>query len=1153
MKFGRRLEQDLVPDFKSHYLQYKLLKKKIKQLEEESSGSNMAHSNIDESANGLLANQQITYQEFAFPGPKAHRYTILSTFKPLLDQEVEKIDTFVLSKVRELENQVLQILRTQAPWKDKMARGIFGRRDQNIIREGASFLTQLEEDASAIGDTLIKLDKFIRQNLIAIQKIIKKFDKRLKFDVAPWLNAQLLDNVGFLKVNLDSIVIALSDAYEVMAGFKNEYETLKKSIERAKNSNINDESFDESEGKKDISAQSFERKTTKYWVRSENLMAIQIAILKNLPVYLFDRKDDPSSREHLKTQSKNFMASFDQQYGGMRESAAITSIYLDNDDMNVYETRIKREEGAQLYRLRWYGDAKSLPDKEYVFMERKTHHESWVNDKSVKERFPIKTKNVEDYLEGNFDAVESMKRWKKPDSKGICLIKSDKELHKAEVLADECQKEILRRKLKPAVRTLYRRTAFQAKDNNEVRISIDNQLTLVNEKVTASPSNPFPWCRDMINSDIPSHDVLLFPYCILEVKLNTDSPPAWITSLTENADWLTECHKFSKFLTGIAYHHYEKIKELPHWFDNQVAIDPRNRFLSPEEKEKLAYDDVAISFHENEEYKSFESLKSPAQSGENNSLETLEYKKDVVVDVESEDEYNEESPLLKNGNVDEIHANQSPHAGISAVAKAKTLFGKVRRRLVKKDEGPPAPSQRALKPIRSVNRVKIEPKTSFANERTLIQWISAASLMITLATLIMTSGSEFGLKAGFVFFPLAFIIMVYAIIRYQYRAWAFRNRTSVYHDDLIGPVVLVVALAAAMGLILYLTYYYSSPLPDASPVVSSDGMCSKISLDSDPEYFAHSNVFNDIEGTTWIVGPFALTRYLKNGESNRFVFPNWKLSSVTKPSCQSDLVFLGMQAPKNQIAVWNQRTQNVTSLIDMSSFSGFNVSMKALSMVTGASIRGYDPGRHFLLMASNDGSVLSFLLPKELNVCRDFSSVAKSSSDEPLINDRLISVQESELSKQTVNLVDMVPYPKLSHGLVDDPVFKEITSMYFDDEESLLYILFGRSRILRSFNFSTGRTDMEWYLPGTSFDWSGFALSRGVKADSTSMEVFLTQSVISDGGLRSWRNPSGAGRGYDGDFGGVWKFRWDRYQFPSCANVFEGDLVDKLIGKFKLK
>lgn len=94
MHFGKILEEDIIEKWRAHYLQYKLLKKHIKDME-----SLPSEETGDKSANGLLVNQQITYHEFSFPGPMSHRYSHLSSFKSVLDKEVEKVNNFTLSKV----------------------------------------------------------------------------------------------------------------------------------------------------------------------------------------------------------------------------------------------------------------------------------------------------------------------------------------------------------------------------------------------------------------------------------------------------------------------------------------------------------------------------------------------------------------------------------------------------------------------------------------------------------------------------------------------------------------------------------------------------------------------------------------------------------------------------------------------------------------------------------------------------------------------------------------------------------------------------------------------------------------------------------------------------------------------------------------------
>ena len=64
------------------------------------------------------------------------------------------------------------------------------------------------------------------------------------------------------------------------------------------------------------------------------------------------------------------------------DSGVITSIYYDSPSLACYFSRIRREEGAQLVRVRWYGAPDATgpeklqpPPQSEVFIEIKTHHE----------------------------------------------------------------------------------------------------------------------------------------------------------------------------------------------------------------------------------------------------------------------------------------------------------------------------------------------------------------------------------------------------------------------------------------------------------------------------------------------------------------------------------------------------------------------------------------------------------------------------------------------------------------------------------------------------------------------------------------------------------------------------------------------------------
>jgi SPX domain protein involved in polyphosphate accumulation len=130
---------------------------------------------------------------------------------------------------------------------------------------------------------------------------------------------------------------------------------------------------------------------------------------------------------------------------GETDSQLVNSVYVDNFAMELYHGRLDKTPGAIALRLRWYGTGApevSLVSYNYheqqptvnhvvitekntmirtdcscdckvVFVERKTHRESWAGDISVKERFTIQESQVLDLLSGKFSVETEMEKLKK--------------------------------------------------------------------------------------------------------------------------------------------------------------------------------------------------------------------------------------------------------------------------------------------------------------------------------------------------------------------------------------------------------------------------------------------------------------------------------------------------------------------------------------------------------------------------------------------------------------------------------------------------------------------------------------------------------------------------------------------------------------------
>lgn len=282
----------------------------------------------------------------------------------------------------------------------------------------------------------------------------------------------------------------------------------------------------------------------------DNITELKLVILKHLPVLVFNP-------------SKEFE----------EKDSAISSIYYDNPDTwELYQGRLKKTEGAEAIRLRWYGGMES----DQIFVERKTHREDWTGEKSVKARFSLKEKHVNAYLQGRMTVEQIFDKMRKEGKK------SASEIDELEQLAREIQYRVITRRLVPVTRTFYHRTAFQLPGDARVRISLDTELTMIREdNLDGRRRAGSNWRRmdigvDYPFSQLPPEDIDRFPYAVLEVKLQTQAgqePPQWIRDLT--ASHLVEAvPKFSKFIHGTATLFPTRINLLPFWYP-QMDTDIR--------------------------------------------------------------------------------------------------------------------------------------------------------------------------------------------------------------------------------------------------------------------------------------------------------------------------------------------------------------------------------------------------------------------------------------------------------------------------------------------------------------------------------------------------------------------------------------------------
>ena len=491
----------------------------------------------------------------------------------------------------------------------------------------------------------------------------------------------------------------------------------------------------------------FERKTTKYWVQLDKVISLQLAIIKYLPILNFTSKDSASDEDN-DDDGRSFID---------HDAKKITSVYFDSKDLRVYNERLNRLQGARLVRCRWYGSKvfsqKKSNENDIVFFERKTHHESWSLDNSVKERFSLPRDQALKFYENARNGKEFL------------LHSNDRQ----SVLArDVFEDEFKGKSLSPAIRTSYRRTAFQHSDNNEVRISLDTNLKWFDEI-----SNTKLWIEQ--GNDQASAK---FPFAVLEVKLQVEETPQWIEDILREIN-ATEVWKFSKFLHGTCVIRGAQISRFPHWWD--FAAENNFGITScPAKKNTM----------ENSTPKSTTQTTTSIQITSTNSHETRS----------------------GNGNRDLAH--------VLASAMSLLRFRNYARSSARNRENEDIESQRSKR----YTPIKIEPKTFFANERTLLQWLSMSTLLLFLSlgllsfeagspsetinlfrgqnTHVITEGNARQKRkitasdtCGLALAPVAILFMIYALFTYLVRANRIVKREpSARYDDIFGPSALVSVL-----------------------------------------------------------------------------------------------------------------------------------------------------------------------------------------------------------------------------------------------------------------------------------------------------------------------------------------------------------------------
>ncbi|KAH8554290.1 hypothetical protein BGW37DRAFT_518024 [Umbelopsis sp. PMI_123] len=188
MKFGKQIQSQQFTEWSAHYLDYKGLKKFIK---------NLLKSVNDRPSTAVTVSASLP------PGvsPEDDRSKLLQSQKAAfffkLERELEKINNFYLQKENELKVRLRSLVDKKRILQSN------GRR----LTHDSTLLNSLKEAFSQFEQDLNKIQKYVELNNEGFRKILKKWDKRSKsstkelylsrqIDIQPCFNTQVLTELA---------------------------------------------------------------------------------------------------------------------------------------------------------------------------------------------------------------------------------------------------------------------------------------------------------------------------------------------------------------------------------------------------------------------------------------------------------------------------------------------------------------------------------------------------------------------------------------------------------------------------------------------------------------------------------------------------------------------------------------------------------------------------------------------------------------------------------------------------------------------------------------------------------------------------------------------------------------------------------------------
>ena len=228
-------------------------------------------------------------------------------------------------------------------------------------------MASIQENINWIADDINRLARYSRINYTGFLKIVKKHDRHTEYVLRPMFMVRL-NQCPFWNEDNDLLLIKLSELFSKVrdGGMTMSFKPAQSYMETTASATSED---------------TRRLVVKRFFVQTENVLELKTYVLRHLPVLVY--------RDNFKKQDNI--------------DPPISSVYLDDAQLDSYNARVEAAEGAQLIRLRWYGSAEGNSS---IGFERRTLAEE--NRGELKDRFTIKDKYVAGFLQGDRTFIEKI-------------------------------------------------------------------------------------------------------------------------------------------------------------------------------------------------------------------------------------------------------------------------------------------------------------------------------------------------------------------------------------------------------------------------------------------------------------------------------------------------------------------------------------------------------------------------------------------------------------------------------------------------------------------------------------------------------------------------------------------------------------------------